>query len=273
MSRNDSASITVNFTLPPEVIREYFTGLAKVETAKHSSESGKSFDWSTLLAFAPLFMPLLTNMMKSSDLSSAAESVTKKATESKQSSVRVPEPHNECTAKTSSEETPNATCDTKSEVVISFTRKPTEEATTETKLEVEHSTTDKEAKAECKDDEKKSDSVVENKTESTVTSVKKRPVYQDGDNVVLDLKDLTGALGNGSGGIADMMKMFAPMMEGLMGNMNGMNGMNGMNVTTSKSTETVTKADDSSMKITETAQIKDTLEEESEKAVFFSAEE
>src|SRR5690606_26336403 len=54
----------------------------------------------------------------------------------------------------------------------------------------------------------------------------RRPVYQEGENVVLDLKDLKGAFGAGAGGagsISDMMKAFAPMMEGLMGGLSTMN--------------------------------------------------
>ena len=35
MSRNDVISFKVNFTLPPEIIKEYFDGLAKVESAKN----------------------------------------------------------------------------------------------------------------------------------------------------------------------------------------------------------------------------------------------
>jgi hypothetical protein len=61
MSRTDVMSFSVNFTLPPEIIKEYFDGLAKVESSKKSSS-----DNSILYALAPF---LLSRSNKSDDKS------------------------------------------------------------------------------------------------------------------------------------------------------------------------------------------------------------
>jgi hypothetical protein len=67
MSRNDVASFTVNFTLPPEIIREYFDGVAKVEAAKTEKKT-KSTDYSWLMSLlTPILTSYLTKSMCSSD--------------------------------------------------------------------------------------------------------------------------------------------------------------------------------------------------------------
>lgn len=210
MSRHDAASISVNFTLPPEVIREYFDGMAKVESAKHTS-SGSGFDWSSLLSLAPLVIPLLTDYMKPMGRSNSI--------------VRFPEPKTELVHHIANEDSDKS--DTKPDIVISFMQKPTELTTTSTETsdveEEEHKKTD-----EMKECEKTDESVLAGMTDgSSVAAKPKRPVYQEGDNVVVDLKDfkdLAGTFsGDAAGSISEMMKMFAPMMEGLMGGINGMN--------------------------------------------------
>ena len=67
-SAAESASIAFNVTIPPQVVREYFDGQAKVEAAKRRESS--SFDWSgvgsALLALAPLLAPLAVSYLSSS---------------------------------------------------------------------------------------------------------------------------------------------------------------------------------------------------------------
>ena len=63
MNRN-AASVTLRVSLPPNSIREFFEGWAKVEAAKNGSAS--NFDWSSIIPmFMPMFMPMIANMMKS----------------------------------------------------------------------------------------------------------------------------------------------------------------------------------------------------------------
>lgn len=205
MSRSDAASITLNFNLPPEVIREYFDGLAKVESAKRP-ESDKSFDWSSLLAFAPLFVPFLSNLSKSYE---------------PRTPVRVPEKFGE-----SKQQDPKSSdvdiSEGNPDIVISFVQKPVDSPVTEHKILLESTHEQKSESNEVKESDTEKLSVEESKDkkveDENKTAKPRRPVYQDGDNVVLDLKDLTGSFsGNGNAPLVDMMKMFGPMMEGLMG--------------------------------------------------------
>jgi len=75
-----------------------------------------------------------------------------------------------------------------------------------------------ETKQKC-DEEHKQEKLAEGEPKKA-----RRPVYQDGDGVI-DLKNLSSALGPNAEGLTEMMKMFAPMMEGLMGGFNGMSSM------------------------------------------------
>lgn len=203
MSRKKTSAV-LSITLPPEAIKEFFDGLAKVESAKHAPTS--SFDWSSLLSMASILLPIISSYSKSSEQCS---------------NVRVPEQHasSQCPVSPCSEsgtahvEIKERQNGSSPEIVVSFAPKETK---TET-LEVECS------KESCDESKETTDTEVPKKSETTVKP--KRPVYQDGDNVVLDINSLSGAFSgaNGAGGIADMMKMFSPLMEGLMGGMNGMN--------------------------------------------------
>src|SRR5688572_13871716 len=125
MSRTDTASITLNLSLPPEVIKAYFDGKAKVESAKHSSGSSSSFDWSSLLALTPLILPLLSNLSKST------ESISSKMTECPS-----------VTRKSQQTETDNSTCcdlEVKPEIVISFSQTPSESKVSKEKATLEES--------------------------------------------------------------------------------------------------------------------------------------
>jgi hypothetical protein len=59
--RRDNASISFNVQLPPEVIKEYFDGMAKVEKAKQHTQKSSNIDWS---AIAAMSLPLLTTLMR-----------------------------------------------------------------------------------------------------------------------------------------------------------------------------------------------------------------
>ena len=199
MSRSDSASITFSVNVPPEAIREYFDGLAKVETAKRPAASTeKGFDWSSLLNLAPVLLPFLL------------KSIDSKVFEPTGPSVRVPESKSDVRSSTVSD------AESKPDIVISFVQKPSKDAAeADSVKDAEDSETSKSSDSDATSTvEDKKDDVSEKKSEAEAS--RKRPVYQDGDNVVVDLKDFA------SGGLGDMMKMFAPMMEGLMGNMGGM---------------------------------------------------
>ncbi len=70
MDRKDSLSFNISFNLPPEVIREYFDGMAKVEAAKHSGDNNLS-----LLVQAAV--PLLTSHLFSERSKKDTVSVSK----------------------------------------------------------------------------------------------------------------------------------------------------------------------------------------------------
>ena len=193
-------SFTITFNLPPEIIREYYDGLAKVETAK-SSKTSKSNLSSILNSCKPMlskfcdtaeainpkiaigvglddetFKDFYKNIKSLNDLLKDETTVTSKV-ESKSST---PQPSIQA------EYTP---------------------ATTETTPATTETTPQSSSKTQTK---KSKDKKI------------KKPYYQDGDNVVVDLNSIASVFGeNANGGnIGDMMKMFAPMMEGLMGNLN-----------------------------------------------------
>lgn len=67
MSRTDVASFTINFTLPPEIIRECFDGMAKVEAAKIP----KAADYSIITSIlAPVAVNYLTSYLTGNKSSS-----------------------------------------------------------------------------------------------------------------------------------------------------------------------------------------------------------
>ncbi|CAH6420079.1 Hypothetical protein HVR_LOCUS1092 [uncultured virus] len=105
----------------------------------------------------------------------------------------------------------------KPEIVISFVQKPAEPMSKESSESVkEESSEEEEEKEESLPEEKKEEKKEEESEKAEEEFEKKeekkvkRPAYQEGENVVhFDM----GAL-NGSGPIADMMKMFGPMLQG-----------------------------------------------------------
>jgi len=207
-------SFTITFNLPPEIIREYYDGLAKVETAK-SSKPSKSNLSSILNSCKPMlskfcdtaeainpkiaigvglddetFKDFYKNIKSLNDLLKDETTVTSKV-ESKSST---PQPSIQAEYTPATTETTPATTETTP-------------ATTETTPATTETTPQSSSKTQTK---KSKDKKI------------KKPYYQDGDNVVVDLNSIASVFGeNANGGnIGDMMKMFAPMMEGLMGNLN-----------------------------------------------------
>lgn len=281
MSGAASASVTFSFSLPPESIREFFEGWSKVESAKRGSSD---FDWSALLPFIPLAIPIISNLMKGS----ASNFVN----EFDSPSVRVPKPKDAncdacpfATYKTrvydkvplnsgppcspcpmnmedcppcpptppcppcppcpdnDEEEMPDVIIsmmakssdkereDLVDEVVsmvskmpqLSMLKEMTESELKEFKDNIMlHMSKSKEQECESdvKEDSRKEESK-QNSDENKRSSKSSRPAYKEGENVI-DLKNLPGALGPGAEGIADMMKMFGPMLSGLMGGFPGM---------------------------------------------------
>lgn len=206
MSRHcDTASINFNITLPPKIIREYFDGLAKVEEAKHSTNQSSDFDLSSLLSLAPLILSVIGG------LSSGAAKTPASTFEHSKSGLKCksfpetkcvfeckpcPESDNE---KTSFEIGP--------ELVVSFGSPVEKQSGTD--CEVPEGSDEPKLKEKCEDEQEKK------------VQPKNKAVYQDLTNVVVDLKNLTG--GAGSPDLTEMMKMFGPVMEGLLGGINQIN--------------------------------------------------
>lgn len=219
MSRSDDASITFKVSCPPAAIKAYFDGLAKVEAAKHRP----GLDLSGL---ATLAIPFLTGFMKSAcDTACPKTSFTPFSMPSSSCTV-TPDDDTKCNSDVGN-------------IIISFMNSDDSTRT----VKMDDTCTDESCPKEtCDDehctDEKKEPCPIETSAKepcpsATETSAKepcadekkqRRPVYQDGENVVLDFNNIAGAFGGAgspnAAGIADMMKMFAPMMEGLMGGMN-----------------------------------------------------
>ena len=192
MSRPDAASITLKVSCPPEIIREYFDGLAKVEAAKHSP----GIDLSGIASVvAPFLVSFLSGLSKESSKSSKKSK--SKTDKTDPSNIIVSVVH-------------SANNDNSSRLVKLESEEIKEEEVEEKVEKKVDKEVKEEVKGEVKEEEKKKPEY-------------KKPVYQDGDNIVLDFNNIAGAFGGANGpngaSITDMMKMFAPMMEGLMGGM------------------------------------------------------
>ena len=197
-TRNDSASINFNVNLPPEVIREYFEGKAKVEAAKRPpAPESSEFKFSSLI---PLLTPLLTPV-----ITSLINQTLKSPTP-----LRVPEPiterHTERHAERDTEikeKEPN--------IVISFVQNPVEDENLKDLVE--------ELKSPVKDETPKE---AEKNIPSESDKLPRRPQYEESDNAVqLNLGNFGAGLG-GEGGLNEMMKMFAPMLQGLTSGLGGL---------------------------------------------------
>jgi len=174
---NKAASITFNITIPAEIIREFFDGQAKVESARHGG-SGSSILSSLVQLLGPVVVPLLMNSMGSSQ------------------SVRVPQPLPRKDEKSSCEKSSNESSEEKPDIIISLVSNP----------DCSH-----EVKVEAKPQSSEEKSVCSSEVVKSCEEKPRRPAYsEDGGVSSLNLSDLAS-----SGGLANMMKMFEPMLSGL----------------------------------------------------------
>jgi hypothetical protein len=194
MLRQDSFNIT--FNLPPEIIREYYDGMAKVEIAKNSNSNK-------------------TNKHDASSIINSCQQILNKfcdKSDTINSKIAIGVGLDQETLKDLYKNIKNLNDILKEEPAPVSKEEPTQCTTKEEPTQC----TTKEAPAQS--------STKEEPTQNKKTKDKriKKPYYQDGDNVVVDLNSIAGVFGeNANGGnIGDMMKMFGPMMEGLMGNLN-----------------------------------------------------
>jgi len=220
MLRQDSFSIT--FNLPPEIIREYYDGLAKVEVAKNSHRSDKSDKSSILNSCKSVLNKFCENSDLSTDTINSNISIGVGINENNILSelskaldllknVKQTATNTDTTQTPSNTETTQTTSNTDNTQTTSNTDNTQTTSNVETTQKTSNTeTTQTTSTAETTQTKKSKDKKI------------KKPYYQDGDNVVVDLNSIAGVFGdNANGGnIGDMMKMFAPMMEGLMGNLN-----------------------------------------------------
>ena len=201
-------AVDVGLGEPPEIIKEYFDGLSKVESAKHPPNSGKSFiELSSLTEYLPHLLGAYKVMKKSGGTLGCLI----------------------CPDCPDCSDCPNCSdchgksddCDKEDEKVASDFRDSGDIVFSVAKM------CDPSSKStENKEDKQSS----ENDSTHEPEKKSQRPVYQDGG---LDLREAFGTnaafAAGGQGGIADMMKMFAPMMEGLMGGINNFGSQKDMN--------------------------------------------
>lgn len=207
MSNDDSASVTFKVTLTPAVVKEYFEGLAKVEEAKRSNQSN---DWACVSQFLPLIVPILSNVAKSY-VSGGMKCPVRMPV------LRSVEQDQECEDSLDSEST-----DSKQDIVITLMKKPsaTDSEPSESIAPCKEIVTSEQVKKESSDKTELQEDNSDKKSESVSAAKPKRPMYQDGENVVVDISGFTNAFSGGNGGgFSDMMKMFGPIMEGMMGGM------------------------------------------------------
>ena len=204
-------SFTITFNLPPEIIREYYDGLAKVETAKNSKPSSKS----NLSSILNSCKPILNKFCDKSDAINSKIAIgvglDDETLKDFYKNVKYLNDilKDEPTVTTPTVPTPSVSTPTVPTPSVSTPTAPTANETTSTET-TPTETTQKETTPTTKENKKPKDKKI------------KKPYYQDGDNVVVDLNSIAGVFGDNAnnGNIGDMMKMFAPMMEGLMGNLN-----------------------------------------------------
>lgn len=204
-------SFTITFNLPPEIIREYYDGLAKVETAKNSKPSSKS----NLSSILNSCKPILNKFCDKSDAINSKiaigvglddETLKDFYKNVKYLNDILKDEPTVTTPTVPTPTVPTPTVPTPNETTSSETTSTETTSTETTKTETKQAETTQSTKETKKPKDKKI----------------KKPYYQDGDNVVVDLNSIAGVFGDNAnnGNIGDMMKMFAPMMEGLMGNLN-----------------------------------------------------
>lgn len=188
-TRNDVASISINLTLPPEVIKTYFDGMAKVEASKSKTSS---FEWGSLVPLIPLVLPFLTGSTSAGPRSTSKTPASpKKSSDSKE------------TSKESS--SPSATSSEESEPVVL-------EAMAATGDQVKEADEGMKAISSAPSSES-NPSVAESSTpqSSTDTGPITIPLPGGGPPLTVDLSSL-GMGGNSA--MNEMLKNFMPMLEG-----------------------------------------------------------
>ena len=208
-----SGGVTISFS--PDSIREIFAGLVVLEAEKKKSYS--SPDYSYLVPIILQFWSLVT------DKSSSTQSRCPVTGKSCSSESTCPVTGKSCSTGSTCPVT-GKSCSTESSCPVTGKACSTEASCPEGSGTCQVTG---ESFTEVSDEESDVDGetcpVKCSKTSEVETKVdtKRKPVYQEGDAPVFDLK---GSMGPGSEGLADMMKMFAPMMENIMGGMGGGGG-------------------------------------------------
>lgn len=208
---NESASLNFNINIPSGVVREYFDGLAKVEAAKPKPQSS-SFDWSSLASIASMLIPLLSQLSSddSTNICSPKAKPKTKAVKVKLDGDDVRGILKHIIDTQLADDKDESSDDLCEEDVcqgnICKAETPEEDKPKENKSEEDKSKEDKPGeKVEAKEDK-----------------LKIRPVYDDDE--LPQLKHFNGGSQlnidmNNMGGFGDMMKMFMPMMQGIVGEM------------------------------------------------------
>jgi len=218
MSRKaESATVTFSVNLPQGVIKEYFDGLAKVEAARHPVpvSTGATFtQWAEMLsAFAPIITAGYS--MLGTEKKSDSMPFTVRTRSEHQSGMQTGKHGSELRSK-EMEETP--------EVIISFVQKSSECPETKT---TSSDQTEKSSESVPVTSSVTKDSSTEHKEKSssdttrmkacdeskeTTDTKQRRPSYDEGQS---GLQFNLDGLNFGAGGLTDMMKMFAPMLQSM----------------------------------------------------------
>jgi hypothetical protein len=198
-------SFTITFNLPPEIIREYYDGLAKVETAKSSKPHSRSNLSSILNSCKPILNKFCENADTINSKIAIGVGLDDETLKDFYKNVIYLNDFIKNEIKPQAVSTPQAVDTPQAVSTPQAISIPQDEITQD-------------------DITLPKDETIQPKKETKKSKDKKikKPYYQDGDNVVVDLNSIASVFGeNANGGnIGDMMKMFAPMMEGLMGNLN-----------------------------------------------------
>jgi hypothetical protein len=231
MSRSDSASFNINFNLPPEVIREYFNGLAKVEKAKHGQSSG--FDWGVLTPFLVGAISALgpksvrTPVPVSRECASDEEEDESSKTLIKINMGEFGEMITDVLGKMQTDDSKRKSTESSSHVDSSKDEKSGDSPKSDVSHDPKSDTSD--SPKSTSNDSSKSDDSSKVDLKQDASSVK-RPVYDEDHSQTPGFGPMGGfgADASGAGGLADMMKMFGPLMGQLMNGMQpGMqSGMN-----------------------------------------------
>jgi hypothetical protein len=185
--RSDIASFTINFSLPPEVIREYFNGLEKVEKARKTENKSQEY----LMSLGKMLGQYFFSQMDSEkEMSRKRPRKIRKTT----FSIEIPNTNN-VESETKNEQK------TETENVPSPCSCCPEDGENLSDESIINLMTEK------REEKKKQETKTETKIETPAT---KTPNIFEFSNFVSE--------GN-QGGLADMMKAFMPVVESLVGGM------------------------------------------------------